>query len=214
MDLQIREIIGKKVKSLRNQGILPATVYGKGVGPFSVQIDDRTFQTIYRQVGRTSLVKLNIPGQPEQSAFIQDVQRHPVTRNILHADLHVVDLKAEMNVEVPVMITGESLLVERGDAVVNAGLSVIEVRGLPANLPHHIEVDISGLDSLDKAIYVSDLASGEDCVFVTPAEEMVVSLTQTRVEEAEEEEEEVEGIALESEPELIRREREEESGEK
>src|SRR5690242_11869130 len=119
LQLENRTLIGKKVKRLRREGILPATVYGKGVGPFSVQVDARTFSSVLRQAGGTSLVELAIPGQPKQSAFIHALQRHPVTRNIIHADLLVVDLLVEMTVQVPVHVVGESELVKRGDAILN-----------------------------------------------------------------------------------------------
>src|SRR5919109_4357878 len=100
--LENRTVTGKKVNRLRRAGILPATVYGKGIGPFSVQVDARTFQDIYRRAGRTALVELQIPGQKTQSAFIHALQRHPVSRAIIHADFHVVDLRIEITVAVPI----------------------------------------------------------------------------------------------------------------
>src|SRR5688500_6018031 len=78
--LDQRTVTGKKVSRLRRTGILPATVYGKGVGPFTVQLDARTFTDLLRRAGRTTLVELEIPGQKPQSAFIHALQRHPVSR--------------------------------------------------------------------------------------------------------------------------------------
>ena len=205
--LQRRTVIGKKVKYLRNEGLLPATVYGKGVEPVSVQVDERTFFQVYRKVGQSALIELTIPGLPMQSAFVQDIQRHPVSRQIIHADLRVVDLKVEMTTDVPIHLVGISPLVEKDDAVLNASLQAITVRALPANVPSQIEIDVSVLDSLDKSIHVADLPRGDDYEILTDDEEVIVTLTQTRMaaeleqEEAEEEE---------GQPELIRREGEEE----
>jgi large subunit ribosomal protein L25 len=204
--LENRTVIGKKVNRLRRAGILPATVYGKGVGPFSVQMDARTFSNIYRHAGRTSLIELQIPGQPLQSAFVHALQRHPVSRAIIHVDLRVVDLLIEITVAVPIHIVGVSGLVERGDATLNQVLTTLDVRALPADLPPHIEVDISSLDSFDKSIHVRDIQLPSAGVIETPEDELVVSLNASRPEE---EVEEVEAVESPSEPSLVREKRDE-----
>ena len=212
LDLETRNLIGKKVNRLRREGILPATVYGKGVGPFTVQMNARAFADAYRRVGKTTLVDLAIPGQKAQSAFVHSLQRHPVTRAILHADFLVVDLRIEINVDVPIHIVGESPLVVRGDALMNQVLTALEVRALPAELPPYVEVDISGLNSFDKSIHVRDIMLPAKGTLITPEDELVVSLTPARVVEEEEEAAVVEepGTAA---PELVREKREDEEGE-
>lgn len=188
LDVEIRDVIGKKVKTLRQEGLLPATVYGKGFDPISVQLNERTFFQVYRKVGRTSLVDLHIPGQAKQAAFIHDVQRHPVSRSIIHADFRVVNLKERMYSAVPITLIGESPVVERNDAILNQSLQELEVYALPDNIPAHIEVDVSVLDSLDKSIYVSDIPTHPDYEIISEAETLVVTLTQTRMQAALEEE--------------------------
>jgi large subunit ribosomal protein L25 len=207
IDMQVRDVVGKKVRRLRREGWIPATVYGKGVMPISVQVNERDFQKIYQQVGRTSLVSLNIPGKPAHVAFIQDIQRHPVWRTILHADFRVVDLKIAINTEVPVVLVGSSPLLDRGDAVINQGLTHLEVHALPEDLPQHIEVDLSILDSFDKSIHVADLQVGAAYSFITSGDALVAALTHTRMAVTAEGEEE--GQAAREEPALIRKEREE-----
>lgn len=208
LELENRTLVGKKVNRLRREGILPATVYGKGVGPLTVQLNARGFSEAYRRAGKTTLVDLTIPGQKAQSAFIHSLQRHPVTRAILHADFLVVDLRTEITVEVPIHLVGESELVNRGDAMLNQVLNTVDVRALPAELPPYVEVDISGLDSMDKSIHVRDIPALEKGTILTEEDELVVSLTPARVEEEEEAVEEVE--EAEAEPELVREKREEE----
>src|SRR4029079_10668272 len=204
LELETRTVVGKKVNRLRRAGVLPATVYGKGVGPFTVQMSVRGFNEAYRRARKTSLVDLTIPGQPVQSAFIHTLQRHPVSRAILHADFLVVDLMTEISVEVPIHLIGESELVERGDAALNQVLNTLSVRALPAELPSYIEVDISVLDSLDKSIHVRDIAALEHGAIVTDEDELVVSLSQSRPEEV------VEEAPATAEPELVREKREDE----
>ena len=208
LELENRTLIGKKVNRLRREGIMPATVYGKGVGPFTVQLNARAFSDVYRHSGKTTLLDLSIPGQKTQSAFVHSVQRHPVTRAILHADFLVVDLLTEITVDVPIHVVGESPLAARGDAIVNQPLTALSVRALPTDLPANIEVDISGLDSIDKTIHVRDIPALAKGAIVTPEDELVISLTPSRPAEEEAAEEEAA-----AEPELVREEREEDQGE-
>ncbi len=212
LDVQRRTVQGKHVKHLRSQGILPAVVYGKGFEPVAVQVDERTFFNVYRKTGRNSLIDLTIPGIPTQSVFVHEIQRHPVTRVITHADFRVVDLKVKIYSEVPLTVVGESPLIERGDAVVNQSLQQVQVYALPANIPSYLEVDISVLDSFDKNIHVRDLAHSAEYELVTEEDLLVVSLSQTRKAVADEEEETGEAEE-QAEPELIRREQEDKTEE-
>ncbi len=204
LTLEQRTLLGKKVSRLRREGIIPATVYGKGVGPFAVQINARTFNTLFRKAGKTSLVELSIPGQPTQSAFIHAIQRHPVTREIMHADFWVIDLKTEISVEVPVHLVGESPLAALGDGVINHTLNTVTVHALPADVPQHVEADVSVLDGLDKNVHVRDLViPGGKASILTDGDLVVVSITPARAEV-----EEVPADAgTPAEPELVREDR-------
>ncbi|MFO7171311.1 MAG: 50S ribosomal protein L25 [Chloroflexota bacterium] len=213
LSLEPRTVLGKKVKALRRRGIMPATVYGRGVEPIAVQVDARVFNDLYRKAGRTSVVDLQIPGQRPLSAFIHMLQRHPVTREILHADFRVVDLRTELVVAVPVQVTGESPLVARGDAIINLVHSTLNVRALPTDVPSAITVDISGLDSFDKNIHVRDIELPEKVTIELDPDEMVVTLTAARVVAEEEAEAEAPAEEEAAEPELVREREEEESEE-
>ncbi len=202
-----RTITGKKVKRLRRDGLIPATVYGKGYTPASIQMDDRAFNLTFRKAGRTSLIDLMIDGTLT-SVFVQDVQRHPLSRAIIHIDFKVVDLKVAMQVEVPVIAVGESPLVARGDALLNHALNTVEVEALPADIPQHIEVDISVLDAYDKSIQAGDIKVEGKYKILTPADTVLLSLSQTRVTAEEEAAEEAP-----AEPELIRKPRGDEEDE-
>lgn len=202
-----RTLMGKKVNRLRREGILPATVYGKGVGPFAVQIDARTFSNLLRKAGKTSLIEVEIPGEPTRSAFVHAVQRDPVSRQLIHADLRVVDLKVEITVDVPVHLVGESPLVKQGDAVLNQLLTTISVHALPTDIPQSVEADISVLDSLDKNVLVGDIKLPGKGTITTPADEVVASVTPATVEAEEPVEEEA------AEPTLVGEETTDEAGE-
>ena len=182
LEFEQRTLMGKKVNRLRREGILPATVYGKNVGPFAVQISARTFNDLVRKSGKTNLIEIVVPGQPAQSAFLHAIQRHPVSRVIIHADLLVVDLKVEMTVDVPIHLIGESPLVKLGEGVLNQTLTTVAVHALPADIPSSVEADISILDSLDKNVLVSDIKLPGKGTIITPADEVVASITPATVE--------------------------------
>lgn len=202
LDAPVREVLGKKVKHLRKQGLIPATVYGKGFDAVSVQVDDRGFHAVYRKSGKTALIELAIPGHGMQSVFVQDVQRHPVTRNILHIDFKVVDLKKLVQIEVPIVTVGESPIVARGDAILIHVVNTVMVEALPAELPQHIEVDASALDEMEKSIHVSDLPPVKGYKILAEPTDVLLSLSQVRAATAEGPVEEVP-----VEPELIRKPR-------
>lgn len=195
LEAKLRNVTGKKVKTLRAQGWLPATIYGKGIEPLTVQIDDKVFNKTYRSTGRSAVIELNIPGKSRQSTFVQNIQRHPVTRNILHAEFRVVDLKVATDVEVPITLVGESPVVKRNDGIINHVMHSITVNALPNDLPQHIEVDVGALDRLDKTIYVRNLPSSNIYNYVADPDDIVVTLSGSRMTaepEAEEEETEAE----------------------
>lgn len=206
LTLERRTVLGKKVKTLRRSGLVPATVYGKGVEPIAVQLGARTFADMLRKAGKTTLLDLSIPGERPLSAFIHALQRHPVSREILHVDLRVVDLRTEIVVAVPVHLEGDSPLVARGDALLNIVHTTLNVRALPTDVPSSLHVDVSGLDSFEKTLHVSDITLPSGVAVELPGDELLVSLTAARTE-VEETPAAEEGAA---EPELVRERREDE----
>ncbi len=209
MDLELtldaRAAQGKANKRLRREGIVPGVVYGKGEGSTNVQVNAKTFETLYRAAGRTSVVKFRLPGASRASSgFIKSVQRHPLSRKAIHVDYYLVNLKVEMEVDVPLVFTGEAPAVEATGGTLLHNLSSIHVKALPNDIPHEIEVDVSVLRSLDVAIHVRDLNLNRDLVQVlTDGDALVSTVVPPRVEEEPEpvvtEGDEVEGEAAEGE---------------
>ena len=176
--LQKRAVIGKKVNNLRKAGILPATVYGKHLAPINVQTELRGFMPLMKAAGRTNLVTLHIEGEAPIAAFVHTYQRHPVSRTIIHVDFHAVDLNETVEVDVPVHMTGASIMVTRGDALLN-NVTSLRVKALPTSLPSSLTVDISILDSLEKAIHVSDIVLPAGATIIGNGSDLVVGLVPT-----------------------------------
>jgi large subunit ribosomal protein L25 len=199
MDLELtldaREAHGKANKRLRRGGLVPGVVYGKGHESTPVQVEAKTFDTLYRAAGRTSVIKFHLPGERgSTSGLIKSIQRHPLSGNALHVDFFLVDLLQEMELDVPLVFVGDSpAVLEEGGTLLH-NLSQLHVKALPTDIPHEIEVNVSTLVSFDVAIHVRDLNLNRDLVHVlTDADTLVATVVPPRAEEVEPEPVVVEG---------------------
>jgi large subunit ribosomal protein L25 len=189
MDLELtldaREAQGKANRRLRRDGIVPGVVFGKGTDSTPVQIDGKTFENLYRAAGRTSVVQLRLPGTSQNtSGIIKHVQRNPLSGRPVHVDFFIVNLKQEMEVDVPLVFVGEAPAVEETGGTLLHNLSSVHVKALPTEIPREIEVNVSVLTSLDVAIHVRDLSLNRDQVQVlTDGETLVATVVPPRVEE-------------------------------
>jgi len=183
-----REILGKKVKKLRSRGIIPAVLYGKGKPSIPLELEKEEFFKIYRKAGESSIAQLCLDSQ-KFPVLVSDIQLDPKTLQPIHIDFHLVEMGEEITATVPLKIVGESSAVKSGEGMLLTILSELEVECLPRNLPAEIEVDVSGLDSLDEGIRVDDLPLNFSKVKVLghEMEDLVVKIESAEMEEVEEE---------------------------
>ena len=192
MDLELtldaREAQGKANKRLRREGLVPGVVYGKGEESTPVQVDAKTFETLYRAAGKTSVVKFHLPGRSRAtSGLIKSVQRHPLSGGAIHVDYYLVNLKQEMEVDIPLSFVGDAPAVEETGGTLLHNLSTVRVKALPGDLPHEIEVNVAVLTSLDVSIHVADLNLNRDLITVmTDGETLVATVVPPRIEVEEE----------------------------
>jgi large subunit ribosomal protein L25 len=177
-----REVIGKKVAVLRRAGILPAVVYGHGNPSQPIQMDAREFSVLRRHAGRNALVDLQVGGGRPQPVLLHAVHEHPLTRAVLHADFFIVKMTEEMTVEVPISMVGESPAIDKMGGTLLHMRENVQVRALPADLPSSLELDISGLDSFEGVLHVSDLAVPPNVTLLTDPTEPVARVQQPRQE--------------------------------
>ena len=208
MDLELtldaRDAHGKANKRLRRDGLVPGIVFGKGEDSTPVQVEAKAFETLYRSAGRTSVVNMHLPGRSGiTSGIIKSVQRNPLSGKALHVDFLLVNLKQEMEIDVPLVFTGEAPAVEETGGTRLHNLSSVHVKALPNDIPHEVVVDVSVLRSLDVAIHVRDLSLNRDLVHVlTDGDTLVATVVPPRMEEEPEPvltEEELEAAAAEGE---------------
>ena len=194
LSLSRRQIIGKKVKTLRRKGIVPVHMYGSGTEPLSLQTDGLELQQLLPRVGTNVPLSIRLEDGPgENICFVREVQRHPVTEEILHVDFLRVDVSQSIQAEVPINVVGVSPAVRDLNGTLLLQLQSILVEALPMNVPASLEVDISGLDDFEKAVYVTDVAVGSLVTLITGSDEMIARVSAPRIEVEETAEEEGEG---------------------
>lgn len=183
---ELRKILGRKVKKLRKDGIIPAHVFGHNIKTLHIQIDEKEFEKIAKVAGETSVVDLTVNSKTHP-VLIRGVQVHPLTDKPLHIDFYQVSLKEKVKVAVPVEIAGVALAVEKKVGVLLTPLTEIEIEALPQNLPEKIEVDVSKLEIVGDVIKVSDLKIDREKVEVlTDSELIVANIGELVTKEAEE----------------------------
>lgn len=185
LNAEKRTILGKQVKHLRREGILPANMFGKGIKSTSLQLQLKDFQTVYNHVHETGLIDLTVDGQTHP-VLIQNIHIHPITHTPLHADFFKVNLKEKVKASIPIVAVGEPKAVLDKVGVLLQPLSEVEVEALPADLPEHIEVNVEGLANIDDSISLGDIKTPTGIELLAEPTEMVFRIAELVSEEAEE----------------------------
>jgi len=161
LEAKVRKVTGRKVKTLRKEGLIPANVYGKKIKSQAVQIKTLDFKKAYQEAGETGLISLKVQGEKgkgeDRAVLVSSVQFNPLTDAVVHVDFRQVDLKEKITAGVPVELVGESPAEKGGIGTVVQYIDEIEVEALPGDLPEKFEIDASGLIEVDQAIFVKDL---------------------------------------------------------
>jgi large subunit ribosomal protein L25 len=199
-----REVIGKKVKRLRRDGLLPAVVYGHNIEPIPITLDMREASRTLDEISPSALVVLDIDGV-KHNTLVRDKQRNPVRRSIIHVDFQAVSLTETVRADLNINLVGEAPAIETYLGIVVPSLEQLSIESLPTNLPDRIDVDISGLEEIGDSLLVSDLVVPEGVEILNDPEEVVVVVLAPAVEEVEEEEEEEVELEEGAEPEVVER---------
>ncbi len=178
-----RTILGKKIKNLRKEGILPANIYGKDLASVAVQVPLQDFINLYKEVGETGLIDIELDGT-KRPVLIKNVQFEFRYHTPLHADFYQVNLKEKVKTMVPLEFVGEApAVVEKlGDLI--HPLNEVEVEALPESLPENIEVSLESLTAVDTQITVNDLKVEKEVTILTDPEQIIAKITEI-VEEPE-----------------------------
>lgn len=158
---QKRELLGKKVSSLRKNKLIPAVSYSKGKESTSLVISEKELLVVFKKIGYSSLFDLQVEeGKPEKALF-KDVQIDYLRGKILHASIYLVDMANKITTTVPVRIEGISMAIKNNLGLLVTPLSAVTVHCLPENLPQELVVDISKLDNVGDSIFLKDMVFPE-----------------------------------------------------
>lgn len=186
-----REDRGKTSRRLAREGLVPAVLYGAGVANTIISLPRHEFELLRtREAIGARILEVRIEGQKDTvNAIVKDIQLHPVSGHVLHVDLLAVDMKETIQAPVPLEFVGDSEGVKEGGIFTHNLLEVL-VEALPADLPDHIQVEVSQLDIGDN-LTVADVVAPEGATILDELETVVCSITLPTkiVEEVEELEE-------------------------
>lgn len=185
LSAKIRKTFGKKVKTLRKKGLLPAVLYGPKTKNLALEIDLKEFEKTYQETGESSLISLEVEGQKQKNlVLIHDVKIDPLTEKIIHVDFYQPSLKEEIEAKVPLIFEGTALAVKDLGGTLVKNITEIEVKALPQNLPHEIKVKIDNLKTFEDNILIKDLKVPPGVKILKNPEEIVASvLPPEKVEE-------------------------------
>lgn len=202
-----RSVVGKQVRALRREGLLPAVLYGPHIKPITISMDAHTSSQTLKHMTASSLVTIELEGK-EYPALVREKQRNFITNKLLHIDFQVVSMTETLRTKVGIQLEGDAPVIESFDAILINGLEELEVECLPQDLPERIIVDVSSLKNIGDAIHVRDIFISDKVEILDDKDEMIVLATSTYEEPVEEELEE--GA---EEPEVIERGKKEEEDE-
>ena len=229
--MQTRDVLGKKVKHLRKQGLVPAELYGRGLQNSHLAVTSKDFNKVFKQAGENTVVNLIINGEIASSrpfsqhqkggtrndkegrvaVLISGVTKHPVYDTVESVDFYQVRLDEKLKTKVPVSFVGESAAIKHQGGVLIKAMQEIEVEALPNDIPHSFVVDLSKLAELNQSFYIKDLVVNPQVKVLIDKESVIATVKPQMTEEEEKALEEkavpsVETIKVETEEKKAERE--------
>ena len=199
LEVTNREILGKKVKHLRRQGITPVHLFGHSIESLALQCNTGEVERVLAQAGYTGLISLKLDKEKKPRAVVvREFDRDWRRGKLLHVDFYQVRMEEKIKLEVPVVLVGEAPALKFKDNMLGHELETLTVECLPAKIPASLEVDISSFTELGQAIRVKDIALDKDITVLNDPELVVVKISAQLVEKVEEELVEVAKEAVEA----------------
>lgn len=172
-------------RELRSKNIVPCILYGNEVKNQPLECGSAVLHKAYAQAGASTLVELDLAGAKVPVLF-HEVAFDPVSGRIIHADFYAVNMKKEIEAEIPLEFVGEAPAVKEQNAVLVYVHDHVLVKCLPGKLPHSISVDISKLAAFHDVVTAADLTLPEGVKLIEELETVLVVAQESRKEEVEE----------------------------
>ena len=185
LELEPRDLFRKKVKTLRRSGVLPVHMYGPDIESQALQGDLKHLSRLVLEIGTNIPVSVTVKGSDETNmCFVREIQRHPVTENILHVDFLRVDTSKVVRAEVPIILDGIAPASQHGGTLMQPLQNLI-VEALPMDIPVSLQASVAELDDFEKSVYVSDLEIPENTILISALDDLVARVIPPRIEEEE-----------------------------
>ncbi|MFH0791919.1 MAG: 50S ribosomal protein L25 [bacterium] len=181
ISVKIRATTGKKVKFLREKGIIPAVIYGPQTKPLSLEVDLKEFQKAYSEVGENALASIEFDQEGKkvtELVLIHEVKLDPISLIAQHVDFYKPNLEEEVTVAIPVEFIGEAPAVKDLGGTLVKNLAELEVKARPQLLPKEITIDISLLRTFEDHILVKDMKLIEGVKFLQDPDEFIVFVSR------------------------------------
>lgn len=189
MDVEVLHVVTRekteKASDIRRAGWIPAEFYGHGIDNVSLKVEYQTFRKLYRKAGENTVLELNLPDKKKLSALVHQLDLDPVTDVIRHIDFINVRMDEEVHTHIPVQFVGVSPAVKEQGGVFTVMSHDLEVKCLPKDLVHGIEVDISGLVEVGASLHFSDVVMPKGMTMLNAPENTLAMVVAPRVESAE-----------------------------
>jgi large subunit ribosomal protein L25 len=186
---------------VRQQGFIPANLYGAGVTNKNLKIKIQEFENVFSQAGESNLIDLIVDKAEPVKVIIKEIQNDITSERPIHVDFYQVDMKQKLTAQIPLVFTGEPRAVKELGGILIKAKNEIEVECLPGDLINEIVVDVSGLNEFNDMVMVKDLDLPSEVEFIGDKDDVIASVQAPRVvdEKEEAEEGEEEGAEVEEE---------------
>jgi large subunit ribosomal protein L25 len=168
-------------QALRADGKIPAVIYGHGTAPEHVAIDAHVFEDLLHHGGNTGMITLTGGSGKAETALVREVQRHPISRKILHADLLRVSANESVRAERPIVTVGVPRGVKDSGGVMDVVTHTLEIEGPANQIPEHLEIDVTDL-GINEHVLAGDVKLPSGFKLHTPADQTVVAVEASRTE--------------------------------
>ncbi|KKR89101.1 MAG: 50S ribosomal protein L25 [Candidatus Wolfebacteria bacterium GW2011_GWA1_44_24] len=180
--VQKREIFGKKNKSLRKTGLIPAELYGHGLENLHLGVSAKEFSRLFKEAGENTVIKLKV-GEKEFNVLIHDIDKNAFTDEISHIDFYSVKMNEKIRARIPLEFVGESTAIREKGGILVKAMHEIEVEALPGDLPHNFQVDINAISDIGASVFVKDLKISKEVKVLVAPETVIATVTEMAKEE-------------------------------
>ena len=214
LEATTRDTFGKnEARRTRREGRVPAVLYGEGRTATPIAVEPKALlKILHSESGANTLIALKLAGAGDTRVLVKEYQVDPITHHVLHADFYKIAMDKMLRLTIPVIVKGEPKGVKQQGGILEFIRREIEIECLPADIPEHVEVDVSEL-MLHQGIRVRDISTGVKWKPISDAELMLVHVIMPKAEEVAAPAEAAAAPTAAAEPEVIKKGKKDEDAE-